>query len=246
MQTTKLTTKPTHEVISAIQELDLESVKVRLMDEELGEGWTQAYADSIERAYRHYLVMLAKYPEHAEEIMLSKDVDEFWHTHILQTVKYTEDCERVFGAYLHHNPHVGARTRAELDKRVAQTETTRRLYEREIGSARGAEAWAGATIRSDQAAYSNAAIREGQAAYSNAAIKAEQAAYSNAAIHAEQAAYSNAAIKAERAAYSNAAIRAKHAAYSNAAIKPEQAAYSNAAIRAENAAYSNAALNASR
>ena len=259
MQTTKLTTKPTHEVISAIQALDLESVKIRLMDEELGEGWTQAYADSIEHAYRNYLVMLAKYPDHAEEIMLSKDVDEFWHTHILQTVKYTEDCERVFGAYLHHNPHVGARTRADLDKRVAQTEKTRRLYEREFGSAHGAEAaWAGATIRSDQAAYSNAAIRERQAAYSNAAIKAEQAAYSNAAIKAERAAYSNAAISAkhaaysnaaikpERAAYSNAAISAEQAAYSNAAIKPERAAYSNAAIRAENAAYSNAALNASR
>jgi hypothetical protein len=245
MQTTKLTTKPTHEVISAIQALDLESVKVRLMDQELGEGWTQAYADSIEAAYKTYLTMLVKHQEHAEDIMLAKDVDEFWHTHILQTIKYTEDCERVFGAYLHHNPHVGARTDVDLDKRAAQTEKTRRLYEQEFGSARGAEtAWAGAGIRSVQAAYSNAAIRERQAAYSNAAIKAGHAAYSNAAIRAGQAAYSNAAIHAEQAAYSNAAIRAEQAAYSNAAIRAEQAAYSNAAIRAEQAAYSNAAIRA--
>ena len=94
-------------MISAIQALNLESVKQRLMDEELGEGWTQEYADSIEAAYKTYLTMLVKHQEHAEDIMLAKDVDEFWHTHILQTMKYADDCQAVFGAFLHHNPHVG-------------------------------------------------------------------------------------------------------------------------------------------
>src|SRR5205814_5578118 len=90
MEPRKLTTKPTAAVISAIQELDLESVKVRLMDPELGEGWTQNYADSIETAYKNYLAMLVKYQDDAEDIMLSEDVDEFWHTHILQTLKYAD------------------------------------------------------------------------------------------------------------------------------------------------------------
>src|SRR4051794_27982451 len=84
----QLTNKPTELVIKAIQALDLESVKVRVMDPELGEGWTREHADSIERAYKTYLTMLTKHPEHTEDILLSKDVDEFWHTHILQTIKY--------------------------------------------------------------------------------------------------------------------------------------------------------------
>ena len=215
MQSNRLTTKPESEVISAIHALDLESVKARLMDRELGEGWTREYADSIEQAYKTYLTMLVKYQDQAETIMLAKDVDEFWHTHILQTMKYSDDCQRVFGAYLHHNPHVGPRTEAVLAERVALAEKTRSLYEREFENA--SAAWAGS------------------------ALKAKMA-YSTAAIHAPQAAYSTAAIQPEEAAYSTAAIRSQQAAYSTAAIRPENAAYSTAAIRSENAAYSTAAI----
>src|SRR5512145_2569084 len=136
----RLTEKPEQDVIAAIRMLDLESVKLRVMDAELGEGWTREYTDSIEAAYRNYLTMLVKYPDDAEDILLSKDVDEFWHTHILQTRKYTEDCERVFGNFLHHEPHVGERTAADLEKRTILAEKTRRLYEQQFGGVEGGEA----------------------------------------------------------------------------------------------------------
>jgi len=193
MQTSRLTSKPAHEVISAIRALDLESVKARLMDPELGEGWTREYADSIEGAYKTYLTMLAKYPEQAEDIMLATDVDEFWHTHILQTLKYADDCQKAFGAFLHHDPHVGPRTDQDLEKRAVKTERTRRLYEREFENAPAA--WAG-TVMKAQAAYSTAAIRADAAAYSTTAISAGVAAYSTAAIRAQNAAYSTAAVAA--------------------------------------------------
>ena len=240
MQSKKLTTKPENEVISAIHALDLESVKARLIDEELGEGWTREYADSIEQAYKTYLTMLVKYQDHAETIMLAKDVDEFWHTHILQTLKYSDDCQRVFGAYLHHNPHVGPRTEAVLAERVVLAEKTRRLYEQEFENA--AAAWAGSALKAEAAAYSTAAIRAPHAAYSTAAIRAPHAAYSTAAVRSQQAAYSTAAVRPEQAAYSTAAIGPEQAAYSTAAIRAEYAAYSTAAIRSEDAAYSTAAL----
>ncbi len=241
----RLTTIPVPQVISAIQALDLEPVKLRVMDAELGEGWTREYADSIEAAYKNYLTMLVKYQDHAEHILLSKDVDEFWHTHILQTMKYADDCQAVFGTFLHHDPHIGERTPAVLEKRVALAEETRELYEREFGSARHADAaWAGNAIKAENAAMSNAAIRAGNAAMSNAAIRADNAAMSNAAIRADNAAMSKAAIRADNAAMSNAAIRAGNAAMSNAAIRAGNAAMSNAAIRADNAAMSNAAIRA--
>ena len=181
----RLTTKSEQDVIAAIQALDLEPVKLRAMDAELGEGWTREHADSIEVAYKNYLTMLVKYPDHAEEIMLSEDVDEFWHTHILQTRKYAQDCEKVFGNFLHHEPHVGEVTAADLEKRNVLAETTRQLYEREFGSARHADAaWAGDTIEASNAAYSGASIRAQNAAYSGASIKAQNAAYSGASIRA--------------------------------------------------------------
>jgi hypothetical protein len=235
MGTNRLTTKPTNEVLAAIQALDLDSVKARLMDPELGEGWSEDYADSIETAYKTYLSMLAKYQEHAEDLMLATDVDEFWHTHILQTMKYADDCQKVFGAFLHHNPHVGPRTAEDLEKRAAMAETTRALYSREFGS-RQDEAWSGA-VKAERAAYSAASAALREPAYSAATIAPPEGAYSAAAIRSQTAAYSAATIAPARAAYS-AATMEPHAAYSAAAIAPVSAAYSAAAMKPENAAYS--------
>jgi hypothetical protein len=239
----RVTERPVDQVIAAIQGLDLESVKLRVTDPKLGEGWTRAYADSIEVAYRNYLTMLVKYQDDAEDILLSEDVDEFWHTHILQTIKYTDDCEAVFGKYLHHTPHVGEVTAADRERRKMQAETTRRLYENEFGGElKCGAAWSGMPLVLDSAAMSGAAIRAEGAAMSGAAIQGARAAMSGAAIRAEQAAMSGAAIRVRNAAMSGAAIRAEGAAMSGAAIQGARAAMSGAAIRAEQAAMSGAAI----
>src|SRR6266581_6958589 len=188
---TNLTNRPVEQVIAAIHALDLESVKVRAMDPELGEGWTREHAEGIERGYRTYLTMLAKYPDHAEDILLSKDVDEFWHTHILQTIKYTEDCEAVFGKYLHHAPHIGEVTSAVKEKRMVLAEKTRRLYQREFGNEQDYNAaWAGIPVRPENTAMLGNAVRMENAAMSAAAIRVENTAMSAAAIRAGNAAMS--------------------------------------------------------
>ena len=239
----RLTDKPVSEILAAIHELDIEPVKQRVMDAELGEGWTREYADSIGVAYKNYLMMLAKHQEHAEEIQLSKDVDEFWHTHILQTIKYTEDCERIFGTYLHHNPHVGARTQVDVDEKEVLAKKTQQLYEKEFGGEqKDVAAWAGTVTRDANPAWSSAAIRGKDAAWSSAAIQGKQAAWSSAAIRGKDAAWSSAAIQGKQAAWSSAAIRGKDAAWSSAAIQGKQAAWSSAAIRGKDAAWSSAAI----
>jgi len=247
----KLTEFPVQQVLKAIRALDLEPVKLRVMDSELGFGWTREYADSVESAYKNYLGMLVKHPDEAENIVLHKDVDEFWHTHILQTMKYTHDCQRMFGTYLHHNPHFGPRTQEDLDRKAVLTERTRNLYQKEFGGEqKDVAAWSGSKVsaessaltQSESAAWSNAGIKGENAAWSNAAIKPSDAAWSNAAIRAQDAAWSNAGIKGENAAWSNAAIKPSDAAWSNAAIKAQDAAWSNAEIKGENAAWSNAAI----
>ena len=239
----KLTARPEQEAVAAIHALDLESVKLKLMDAELGEGWTRAYADNIEAAYKIWLTMLVKYPDDAEDIRVSKDVDEFWHAHILHTRKYAEDCQNVFGSFLHHNPHIGQRTAADEERQAALAEKTCRLYQRERDTAQVVEpVWATASIKVKEAAYCGAAITAEQAAYCGAAINPGQAAYCGAAISAEKAVYCGAAVKLEKAAYCGAAITAEQAAYCGAAINPGKAAYCGAAISAEKAAYCGAAV----
>jgi hypothetical protein len=238
----RLTTKPEQDVIAAIHALDLESVKLRVMDPELGEGWGREYADSIEVAYKNYLTMLVKYQDHAEDILLSKDVDEFWHTHILQTIKYTDDCEKTFGSFLHHSPHVGERSPADLEKRVALAEKTRQLYQQEFRSVQNAEAaWAGDTNKMENVAWSTASIKAEKAAWSTVSIKPENSAWSTVSIKPENSAWSTASIKAENAAWSTASIKAENAAWSTASIRAENTAFQNAKIVTKKAEYSVAA-----
>ena len=239
----RLTTRPVPQVIAAIQALDLETVKIRVMDPVRGEGWTREYADSIELAYKTYLTMLAKYPEDTEDILLSEDVDEFWHTHILQTIKYSDDCQEVFGNFLHHAPHIGDFTPADIAEREVQAEKTRRLYEREYGAGQDA-AWFGDVIKAETAAASGARIQAMKAAASGARIQATKAAASGARIQATKAAASGARIQAMKAAASGARIQATKAAASGARIQATNAAASGARIRAANAAASGARVRA--
>lgn len=246
----RLTQKPLHEVMAAIEALDLESVKQRIMDPELGEGWTREYAESIEAAYKRYLLMQVKYPDDAEDILLSKDVDEFWHTHILQTQKYFADCQAMFGNYLHHNPHVGEITAEVQAERERQAERTRQLYEMEFGVAAQAEsAWTGvpgtyefakfgSEILASNSALSASAIRAGNSALSASAIREANAALSASAIGARNAALSASAIRPTNAALSASAIQSNNAALSASAIHADNAALSASAIRASNAALS--------
>src|SRR6266508_1967621 len=193
---TKLTNRPTKQVIAAICALDLEPIKLRVMDPELGEGWTREYAESVERAYRNYLTMLVKHPENTEEIVVSKDVDEFWHAHILHTMKYTEDSERVFGTYLHHNPDISGRAPAEIQRKAALVEKTRCLYQKEFGLAQDSRtAWSGVCVNAENAALCGAAIRTEDAALCGAAIRTEGAALCGAAVRARDAALCGAAVR---------------------------------------------------
>ena len=263
----RLTNKPVEEVIAAIQALDLESVKLRVMDPELGEGWSREYADSIEAAYKNYLTMLAKYQDDAEDIMLSKDVDEFWHTHILQTMKYADDCQKVFGTFLHHNPYIGERTPELLEKRATAAEKTRRLYQQEFGSVLSAEAaWSGQrggaycdAARTAKGAYCDVSVKENAAycdaasrsAYCDASVQAQGAycdasvtkhahAYCDTTAHNQQRAYCDAALRLQSQAYCDASVDAERAAYCDAAVKPDAASYCDAAVRANEAAYCDA------
>ena len=244
----KLMSRRADRALAAIQALDLESVKQRVMDAELGEGWTREYAESVEGAYRNYLTMLVRHPEDIEDIVVSKDVDEFWHTHILHTMKYTEDCEKVFGKYLHHNPHIGERTRADVEKKAAQTETTRRLYQQEFGIAQDREAvWSGVPQEAaENAAFCGTSIQANDAAFCGASIRAERAAFCGASVKPEDRAFCGASIQADDAAFCGASIRAERAAFCGASVKPEDRAFCGTSIQANDAAFCGASIRAER
>jgi hypothetical protein len=131
--------KPVEEVIAAIQALDLDPIKHKLMDAEEGQGWSREYAERMEIAYKRFLTLLVKYPD--ETIAPTKDVDKFWHGHILDTLKYAEDCRNVFGYFLHHYPYLGMRGADDAENQRAAAVAMHRLYEAEFGEPLSASAF---------------------------------------------------------------------------------------------------------
>lgn len=88
--------------------LDLEPVKFKLVTEN---GWSVMQADRVALLYKGFLWLHVLYPR--ETHIPTREIDEMWHAHILDTAKYMADCHALFGYYLHHFPYMGLRGAAD-------------------------------------------------------------------------------------------------------------------------------------
>ncbi|MCS0808803.1 glycine-rich domain-containing protein-like [Massilia agilis] len=116
---------------ATIASLDLDPIKVKLMHKESGEAWSLERAAAAEFEYRRFLYLMKKFPQ--EQASPSMEVDTFWHYHILDTLKYAEDCQVVFGYFLHHFPYVGLRGEDDLITHQRVGARMRSLYEDTFG-----------------------------------------------------------------------------------------------------------------
>lgn len=166
--------KTPEQMVEAIFALDLDPIKLKLMDKEEGEGWTRAQADHYELEYKRFLALLAKFPD--EVVAPSKQVDKFWHGHILDTMKYAEDCQDIFGYFLHHFPYFGMRGEQDAANLHDAAQNMKRLYTREFGAAdTGATAYCGKAA--EGTAYCGRAEAAGQTAYCGKAEPMSHTAY---------------------------------------------------------------------
>jgi hypothetical protein len=117
----------------AIADLDLEPIKVKLMHEESGEGWSLDKVNAVEFEYRRFLYLMKTFPN--EQTAPLMDVDIFWHYHILDTMKYAVDCEQVFGYFLHHFPYIGLRGEDDEAAHQRVGDRMKELYEATFGEA---------------------------------------------------------------------------------------------------------------
>lgn len=134
-----------NDAFNAVLDLDLDPIKVKLMHQASGEGWSVAKANAVETEYRRFLYLMKMFPD--EQAAPLADVDTFWHYHILDTMKYAADCEQAFGYFLHHFPYVGLRGEDDEAVQRRSAERMRELYEASFGDgyARAAGAFCGAT-----------------------------------------------------------------------------------------------------
>jgi hypothetical protein len=110
-----------------IAALDLNPIKTRLTHVESGEAWPLERAAAAETEYRRFLYLMKAFPK--VEIAPLKDVDIFWHYHILDTMKYARDCEQVFGYFQHHHPSLDMESENGREIQQHAGERMRELYQ---------------------------------------------------------------------------------------------------------------------
>ena len=118
-------------MMKGLYELDLSMIRMKLMDREEGQGWTDAHCLQIENEYLKYLALNRHYE--SRPIVPCKEVDIFWHYHILDTQAYSDDCQRIFGNFLHHFPYFGMRGPEDAAALGDAYDETLALYEVHFG-----------------------------------------------------------------------------------------------------------------
>jgi hypothetical protein len=114
-----------------IEQLDLGPIKVKLMDKGEGEGWSVEQVNILEKWYKRFLFLNIKYP--SASIVPNKEIDTFWHNHILDTQKYADDCQEIFGKFFHHFPYFGMRGEEDAKNLRESFTKTESLFLTEFG-----------------------------------------------------------------------------------------------------------------
>ena len=116
---------------SAIDELDLGPIKVKMKEENVGkENWTYEELEKVEDQYRAFLALHKRHPDKA--LVPTKLIDGFWHQHMLDSRKYFEDCDNCFGQYLHHFPYFGMRGDEDKQNLISSANETAELFASEF------------------------------------------------------------------------------------------------------------------
>jgi hypothetical protein len=84
-----------------LDNLDLQRVARKQMSKSNGSGWTLQQTEVAIARYKMFLYLHFLFP--TTQLVPTKEVDEVWHAHILDTRRYDDDCKNLFGYFLHHS-----------------------------------------------------------------------------------------------------------------------------------------------
>ena len=117
--------------IKLIEILNLDPIKIKLLCSDDGPKWDRKKVDQVEKKYRQFLILNLKHSDHT--IVPTKEIDIFWHSHILDTMKYAEDCQAIFERFLHHFPYFGMRGKEDAKNLQEAFASTQQLFKEEFG-----------------------------------------------------------------------------------------------------------------
>src|ERR1700733_6907909 len=123
-----------HELTIALErvgEIDFSHINKKLQYDDPN-YWTDQRIAETEESYRRFLALNLIYP--GKTLAVNRPLDEYWHNHILDTHKYAEDCDRLFGFLLHHYPYFGLPGEKDEGENIPAFGVTQRIWEEAFGT----------------------------------------------------------------------------------------------------------------
>ena len=122
------------EYSGTVAKLDFSLQKRKMVEVQ---GWAKEAVDIMENEYRKFLALSAalEFIKSESVVVPNRTIDLFWHAHIMDTEKYHDDCNSVFGHYFHHFPYFGMQDDADTQSWIVASHSTSELWEEAFGEA---------------------------------------------------------------------------------------------------------------
>ncbi len=117
-----------------IEQLDFSKMINKLINQSIPNPynsyqWERVALEQAVNRYKKYLFILVKYKNDYDMLPPTLEIDEIWHHHILDTQKYMDDCQFLYGQYLHHYPYFGLEEQGTNYKVIYEAlQRTRKLF----------------------------------------------------------------------------------------------------------------------
>ncbi|MEO1428913.1 MAG: hypothetical protein AAFS12_05000 [Cyanobacteria bacterium J06632_19] len=116
--------------IGKLTHLDLEPIAHTLLHSN-EEKWNIQQINQAISTYLMFLLLVYLYPN--SNLVPNQEIDRVWHCHILDTMKYAEDCDMLFGRFIHHFPYFGQRGKVDRENLQKGFEQTQVLFQEHFG-----------------------------------------------------------------------------------------------------------------
>ncbi|MBO6938614.1 MAG: glycine-rich domain-containing protein-like [Deltaproteobacteria bacterium] len=93
------------ERITQLPELSIDLVTASYRAGTFPQDWSHERRVLEARRYRMFLALAAHHP--GKYATPTREIDEFWHLHMLNPVAYYEDCQKIFGRIFDHDGGFG-------------------------------------------------------------------------------------------------------------------------------------------
>jgi len=117
--------------IGKLTQLDLGPIAYRLLHSNEDKWNLEQTKRGI---YQYYLFLILVYLYPNTQLVPSQEIDRVWHYHITDTMKYAEDCEMLFGRFIHHFPYLGKGGKMDRDNLHKAFEKTEVLFQEHFGT----------------------------------------------------------------------------------------------------------------